>query len=147
MPDIRTWVLDQLAAERGRWMLWLPVALGFGVAVYYELPIEPPLWAGPAAVVVMLAAWAMSPAGSFTRALWLGAAAASFGFGLVAWRTADLAAPTLARPLFSLNVEGRVADIQRLPDGVRVVLEALRLKGQGAPPPETTPLRVRVSLT
>ena len=49
--------------------------------------------------------------------------------------------------MFSLNVEGRVADIQRLPEGVRVVLEAVRLKGNGAPPPEATPLRLRVSLT
>ena len=128
-------------------MLWLPVALGLGIAIYYELPSEPPLWAGPAAAAAALAAWVMSLAGGFARALWMGAAVSSIGFGLITWRTADLAAPTLARPLFSLNVEGRVADIQRLPEGVRVVLEAVRLKGQGAPPPEATPLRVRVSLT
>ncbi|MBL6618118.1 MAG: ComEC/Rec2 family competence protein, partial [Reyranella sp.] len=42
---------------------------------------------------------------------------------------------------------GRVADIQRLPEGVRVVLEAVRLKGNGAPPIEMMPLRVRVSLS
>jgi competence protein ComEC len=89
----------------------------------------------------------MSPPGGFARALWIGAAAASVGLGIVTWRTADLAAPTLTRPLFSLNVEGRVADIQRLPEGVRVVLEAVRLKGQGAPPAEATPVLVRVSLT
>ena len=31
---------------------------------------------------------------------------------------------TLIRPPFNINVEGRIADIQRLPEGVRVVLEA-----------------------
>ncbi|MBS0517421.1 MAG: ComEC/Rec2 family competence protein, partial [Proteobacteria bacterium] len=60
---------------------------------------------------------------------------------------AALAAPVLARPLFSINVEGRIADIQRLPEGVRVVLEAVRLKGRGAPPAELAPARLRVSLS
>jgi competence protein ComEC len=97
--------------------------------------------AGAAAIAIVLA-----PAGSFVRALCIGALAASAGFGLAAWRTASLAAPVIARPLFSINVEGRVADIQRLPDSVRVVLEQVRLKGQHVPPPEMMPQRVRVSL-
>ena len=29
-------------AERDRWILWLPAALGLGVAVYFQLPQEPP---------------------------------------------------------------------------------------------------------
>jgi hypothetical protein len=36
----RTWILDQLDAERSRWMLWLPVAMGLGIAVYFELPSD-----------------------------------------------------------------------------------------------------------
>src|SRR5215469_10707846 len=88
----------------------------------------------------------MAPGGSRARALCSGLAVAAAGFGLATWRTADLAAPTLGRPLFSINVEGRVADIQRLPEGMRVVLEAVRLKGNGAPVPEMTPARLRVSL-
>jgi len=142
----RTWVLQQLDAERGRWMLWLPVAMGLGIAVYFELPSEPSLWLGPALGAASLVAAFLAPAGSLARALAVGAAAASAGFGLIAWRTASIAAPTLSRPLFSINVEGRVADIQRLPDGVRVVLEAVRLKGNNVPPPEMMPLKVRVSL-
>jgi competence protein ComEC len=49
--------------------------------------------------------------------------------------------------LFSINVEGRIADIQRLPDGKRVVLEAVRLKGSNVPPAEMMPVRLRVSLS
>ena len=30
MAGARTWILDQLDAERSRWMLWLPVAMGLG---------------------------------------------------------------------------------------------------------------------
>lgn len=146
MAAARAWVLEQLDAERGRWMLWLPVAMGLGIAIYYELSSEPALWLAPVVAAAALAAALLSPAGSLARALAIGAAAAAIGFGLVAWRTASLAAPTLTRPLFSVNVEGRVADIQRLPDSVRVVLEAVRLKGGNVPPPEATPLKVRVSL-
>ena len=40
MAAARTWILDQLDAERGRWMLWLPVAMGLGIAVYFELPSD-----------------------------------------------------------------------------------------------------------
>lgn len=146
MSNLRAWILEQLDAERGRWMLWLPVALGLGIAIYYELPGEPALWVGPALAAVALLIAVLAPSGSFARALAIGAVAASAGVGLVAWRTAYLAAPTLTRPLFSLNVEGRVADIQRLPEGVRVVLEAVRLRGNGVPPPEMMPARVRVTL-
>src|SRR6185503_4523620 len=127
-------------------MLWLPVALGLGIAVYFELPTEPPLWLGPGLAAAALLGTAMAPAGSLARALCIGAVAANVGLGLATWRSADLAAPTLSRPLFSINVEGRVADIQRLPDSVRVVLEAVRLKGQNVPATEQTPVRVRVSL-
>lgn len=147
MLGARTWILGQLDAERGRWMLWLPVAMGFGIAIYFELPSEPALWLGPALVLVSLSATLLAPAGTVIRALCIGLVAASAGFGLATWRTADLAAPVLGRPLYSLNVEGRIADVQRLPESARVVLEAVRLKGRGVPAPELTPVRVRVSLT
>jgi competence protein ComEC len=143
----RAWIFEQLDAERSRWMLWLPVAMGLGIAIYFELPSEPALWLGPAAAAVGFGLLFFAPAGGLARAAAIGLVAAAIGFGLVAWRTANLAAPTLSRPLFNINVEGRVADIQRLPEGVRVVLEAVRLKGSGVPPPELTPVRLRVSLT
>ncbi len=147
MTGARTWILQQVDAERGRWMLWLPVAMGFGIAVYFELPSEPALWLGPAIAAAGCVAVVLAPAGSKARALCIGLVAAALGLGLVTWRTSNLAAPTIGRPLFSINVEGRIADIQRLPEGVRVVLEAVRLKGGNVPPPEMMPVRVRVSLS
>ncbi len=147
MAGARTWILDRLDAERSRWMLWLPVAMGLGIAVYFELPSEPPLWLGPVLAAGAFVLPFLAPAGSLARALAIGLVATAAGLGLVTWRTATLAAPTLNRPLFSINVEGRIADIQRLPEGVRVVLEAVRLKGNGVPAPEMMPARLRVSLS
>ena len=146
MSIARAWLTEQLDAERGRWLLWLPVALGLGIAIYFELPSEPALWVGPAFAGGAFIGVVFSAGGSFSRALWIGAVAASIGLGLAAWRTSWLTAPTLTRPLFNINTEGRIADIQRLPEGVRVVLEAIRLRGFGVPAPEAMPARVRVSL-
>jgi competence protein ComEC len=128
-------------------MLWLPVALGLGIAIYFELPSEPPLWLGVGLAAVGLAITVLAREGTWVRAACIGAVAAAVGFALATWRTAELAAPVITRPLFSINAEGRIADIQRLPEGVRVVLEAVRLKGKGAPPPEMMPTRVRISLS
>ncbi len=33
---------ESLSAERARWILWLPVAVGFGAALYFALPAEHP---------------------------------------------------------------------------------------------------------
>jgi competence protein ComEC len=125
LSNLRSWFENQLEAERGRWMLWLPVAMGLGIAIYFELPSEPAIWLGPALAAAASIALFVAPIGSRARALCIGLAVVAAGFGLVTWRTSTLAAPTLSRPLFSLNVEGRVADIQRLPDSMRVVLEAV----------------------
>src|ERR1700733_3609542 len=47
------WIVRILAmfieAERGRFVLWLPVFMGSGVLAYYALHAEPPPWISPAA--------------------------------------------------------------------------------------------------
>ena len=39
-----TWLLNELDQDRERWILWLPVAFGAGIACYFALPSEPPVW-------------------------------------------------------------------------------------------------------
>ena len=46
---------DQLEAEYDRWFLWLPVVFGSGVAGYFALPYEPPLFVALLPVVAVLA--------------------------------------------------------------------------------------------
>jgi competence protein ComEC len=44
--------------QRRLWPVWLAVAFGTGVAGYFALPIEPPIWAGIVApAVVVPACW------------------------------------------------------------------------------------------
>ena len=43
------------AAEGDRRILWLPVFFGTGIALYFTLTSEPPLWIGAIVVVLALA--------------------------------------------------------------------------------------------
>ena len=58
--------MEQLERERARWFVWLPVAFGTGIAIYFALPSEPALWttlAVPAiALGLVLSARGASPA-------------------------------------------------------------------------------------
>lgn len=62
-PDPRTqWYVgalavarSQLEAERPRWFLWFPVVLSCGIAVYFNLPVEPPMWAVLALALLAMA--------------------------------------------------------------------------------------------
>ena len=57
-PALQPWVTRWLEAEQGRLALWLPVALGVGVLLYFAPRFEPPLWWGGAALLPAgLAAW------------------------------------------------------------------------------------------
>ena len=142
MTGARTWILEQLDAERGRWMLWLPVAMGLGIAVYFELPSEPALWLGPA-----IAGGGASPSRWRRPAARRGRSCIGAGRGGVRLRARrrggppSLAAPTLSRPLFSINVEGRIADIQRLPGGRAGRARGGAAEGHRVPPPEMMPAR------
>jgi hypothetical protein len=46
-----------LEAERSRWFLWAPVILACGIAAYFSLPVEPPVWA--VAILGLIAAFGL----------------------------------------------------------------------------------------
>jgi competence protein ComEC len=90
---------DALAAEGDRRILWLPVFFGSGIALYFALTVEPPVWLGPAmALAGGLAAFAFR--GHFARrSACLCLAIAAAGFALIAETTRERAAPMLERRL------------------------------------------------
>jgi competence protein ComEC len=89
----------QALADRIRWPLWLPVAMGAGIGLYFSLP-EEPAW-GFAVMAAGLALAAGTLAGTANRTAFRIAlalvAAASLGFGVVKLRTELVRAPVLAR--------------------------------------------------
>jgi len=136
-------LLALFLAERERWVLWLPVLVGTGVAVYFRLPFEPSLWFGS---LMLLAAGCLSvlmrkrPVFLITAIAVMGV---SLGFAAAQLRTAYVAAPVLQKSFGPGSVEGRIDEIETRPRGLRVTLESPRIFGVG---PAITPERVRVTL-
>ena len=149
------WLAAQLEAERDRWLLWIPVALGAGIGIYFWLYTEPPLWPAlgiliGAAVAAVLARRQPAP---FALAVALVAAALGFAAAKVATMLAT--APVLERRIGPLEVEARVLEVELFPEGARILAAPrglgperirLRLKRGGPAPDPGNWVRVRAVL-
>ncbi len=127
-PVVRGWGVAFLEAQRGRFVLFLPVFLAAGVLGYFSLAREPGLgWALGVCGALVGAAW-VGWRRPFVRAGLLCGVFASAGFalaGVATWR----AAPWVVLPQRAVVVEGRVAGVDVLPEGRRVTVAGARLDG------------------
>lgn len=132
-----------LIAERDRWMLWLPVAMGAGVGVYFELTAEPPFWiawAAPSGLSIALAfgwRWIALRLGLFVLLF------AALGFSAAQLRSSIVASPMLERRVGPVEVTGRLLVHDETGNGARLILDRLTFT-----PPLTgpTPTAIRLSL-
>ncbi len=130
-------------AERDRWPLWLPVAAGLGILVYFALPYEPERWLGPASALAFAMAVVVARGRPVAPIALAAILAASLGFAAAQAGTARYAAPMLDGRIGPAWVEGRVVGQSVLPQGVRVVLADLSIDRLA---PERTPRQVRIRL-
>ncbi len=135
------WLRDSFLAERDRWALWLPIAGGTGVALYFGLRAEPAPWLAAAAAVaalglmVGLRRWpAMVLIGGLLTAV-------AIGFGAAQLRAYLVVAPVLERELAPVELSGRAIEILALPNGRRLLLDRLQIEDLA---PEATPARLRI---
>lgn len=132
-----------LAAEGERRILWLPVWFGSGIALYFALVVEPPVWLGPVAAAAMGAAalgWRRRPAlGAALLALALCAA----GFAAIELARWQCGAPMLDHRLGPVAMTGRVVDIDTLDRGWRVIVAPDPLPGLD---PDEEPVLVRIHI-
>jgi competence protein ComEC len=128
-------------AERGQLPVWMPVALGAGIAAWFLLPGQG-AWAAFLLLALSIAfAGAMLPWGTRTaRAVAMAGMLAMLGCALVWWRAERVAAPVLARPVV-VAFEGVVERVEPLParEAVRLTLRPDIAAG--------LPLRIRVNLS
>ncbi len=139
-----SWLRTRLAAglerERSRLTLWLPVAIGAGVLLFFALPHDPPAWAGLAPLLLAAAGAAACWRWLVPRAVLLAVAAAALGVcaGQLAVRRALPPAPL---PTRATIVTGTVRGVELLPEGRRITVAEPSL--DGAPPLART-VRVRL---
>lgn len=144
MPVAALGRLGALAtAERERWILWLPVALGAGIGLYFELDREPPLWPAVALAAALAAlAWLARRRDGLCVVL-VGAAAVAAGFALAKSHTDRVAAPMLAEPIGPVWIEGRVVDAEPTHRGLRIVVAPRTIERLA---PAAMPRHVRLTL-
>jgi competence protein ComEC len=132
-----------LADERDQWLLWAPVGLGIGIAVYFALAEEPPFWLGPALTGGAVMAAYLCRRHAAPAAFAIIAALIALGFSAACFRTALVAAPILQRDVGPVRIEGRILSIDPLPTGERLVLQDPVIRGIA---PDATPARLRIKL-
>ena len=140
-------LVEALLAERERWLLWLPVGLGAGIALYFALPREPPLWLGPVCGLPLLAAlvylrWSRATERPVALPLVVVLAPVALGLAITPVRTWLVEAPVLERRA-AYMVEARVRLVEDRVRGERLLLDHVILEGVD---PERTPTLIRVSL-
>jgi Domain of unknown function (DUF4131) len=141
--------LAWFAAERDRWILWIPVLMGFGVAIYFGLPGEPPAWVGPslaigAAVSILVLLGRAADRSTWLRPAGAGVLAMIAGFAAAQAKAVAVGTEMLSGRLGPTLVTGRVERVENFPDGQRLTLHRPTVAGlSGSDTPEAARIRLR----
>ena len=132
-----------LAAERERWVLWLPVGFGAGIGLYFAWASEPLRWTAPlwVALCAALGIVGRRQAGMVLLALALGSI--GLGFADAGHRTDLVAAPLLTHRVGPTYLTGRVLYVAASEKRQRLLLDRLQIDKLA---PAATPARVRVTM-
>ena len=128
-------------AEHRRFFLWVPVAMGTGVVLYFVADREPnlPLCGGMTLAFAGLAAVMRNHRRWFVCLV--GLAAIFGGMTSAGWRTARLAAPVLDR-IRIVSVQGYIEEMDFRREGARFVLRVAATDGLDV---DKTPYRIRLT--
>jgi competence protein ComEC len=140
------WLAAQLAAERDRFAVWLPVFMGMGVLAYFSLRFEPPVWAGAAALLPALAGWVAGRRYAALRLILPPAIAACLGFTAGQVATARAPPPETGLSARAVIITGTLRAVEVMPEGRRITLGAARLD-DAAPLVRTIRVRLRATDT
>ena len=140
---IREKLYSFLLAEVDRLTLWLPVAFGTGIGVYFSLREEPLLSTGLAVFLCgIFLLWDTRKNQAF-RLFALFVFLFVAGFFLTQIRTRVLSAPKIAYPLSAVTVTGTVEESADSSNGGRIVVGNVRIKSLTG---WKTPRKVRLTL-
>ncbi len=139
--DIVRLVTRLLAAERPQFILWAPVFLGLGIALYFALPVEPVVAAGVVALVCF--AWVCRRGRGAERAFGAVALIIALGFCSAQWRTAWQAAPIIHKTTGAVAISGTLLEIEERARDLRLQLAPTVI---GRLDHQALPARIRLTL-
>lgn len=130
---------DWARRDAERLVLWAPVAIGTGAAVYFSLRFEPSLAPGVAILIVAAFFWRFGgQARLFSAAVFF----IALGFTAATLRTASVAAPAIDREMTPRQVTGRLLSVDEAPGLRRLIIETYTITGVDS---KELPARVRVN--
>ncbi len=132
---------EQFYGERERWVLWLPVALALGVALYFWLPAEPSLWFVPLWLGLALGLVGLGRRRPGLLLLGIAATTMAAGFAAAVLRSHQVAAPVIERRLGPVGLSARVAEVEPRNGSLRLTLAEPQIERLTA---TETPAKVRV---
>lgn len=121
---LREWLRAE--AGDGRLLPWVPIAFGIGIALYFSADREPVAWVTAVVAAALLgAAFLLRHRKAFAVALMVAAIAG--GFAIAALKTARVAHPVLAHPIYSAALQGFVETREERERTDRFVLRVAEL--------------------
>ncbi len=140
---IREKLYSFLLAEVDRLTLWLPVAFGTGIGVYFSLREEPLLSTGLAVFLCgIFLLWDTRKNQAF-RLFALFVFLFCAGFFLTQIRTRALSAPKIKYPLSAVKITGTVQEASGFSDGAQIVVDNVKIKSSAD---WKTPKKIRLTL-
>ena len=136
---LTVWLRSAAVAQQGRGFLWSPIALTFGIWVYFGLAAEPaPFATGLAVVLALVLFWRARG-----NAIIILAAMLAAGFVLAKLRSEITATPLLRATTAEVLVTGRVTSVERASRSrLTIILEPDAIEGLAL---DRTPRRLRLS--
>ncbi len=135
-------IARNIEAEQEQWFLWLPVAFGAGIALYFLLPAEPGLPEAILPAVGVLAVHLVIGRGSVAALLTGAVLATALGVAAGKLRTEAVRAPVLADQAGPIDVYGFVELVEPRPTrGQRLTIRVTALEKHEQ---DAWPTRVRV---
>ncbi len=151
MGNVINHLEDWIAGQKDHLILWIPVFLGTGAALYFGLAFEPPAsfvsgaWFLSALLLVFIFSLRHRPDFKF---IWffltLALFATASGFMIAKVKTALVHTPTIEQETRPVMVQGKVVHVDVLEGrkGTLVILDDVRIENF---PPEDTPAKLRLT--
>lgn len=139
--QVKGWAVAD--AGPGRLLPWLPVAFGAGVALYFTAEREPAVWAAILALAAGSVAAYLARRRPLAFPATLAFVALAAGFATATLKSAHIAHPVLAYPVFGAAISGFVEMREERERSDRIVVRVHRIEAARL---RIKPERVRVSV-